>query len=80
MSTLKKFKVLSNFNQIAHKYEAFIIDIWGVLWDGIEPYKNSLESLKKLIKLNKLRMNDQVLLITCCLAACRSWYIYITDE
>ena len=53
MSPLKKFKILSNFNQVAHKYEAFIIDIWGVLWDGIEPYKNSIESLKKLIKLNK---------------------------
>ena len=38
---------------MANKYEAFIIDIWGVLWDGIEPYQNSIESLKKLMALNK---------------------------
>ena len=38
---------------VANKYEAFIIDIWGVLWDGIEPYQNSIDSLKKLINLNK---------------------------
>ncbi len=53
MSPIKKLKVLTNFREIANKYEAFIIDIWGVLWDGIEPYQYSIECLKKLINLNK---------------------------
>ena len=53
MSPLKNLKVLNNFREVANKYEAFIIDIWGVLWDGIEPYQYSIESLKKLINLNK---------------------------
>ena len=53
MSPLKNLKVLANFREVANKYEAFIIDIWGVLWDGIEPYQYSIESLKKLINLNK---------------------------
>ena len=42
MRAINNFKVLSNFRQVVHKYEAFIIDIWGVLWDGIEPYQNSM--------------------------------------
>ena len=53
MSPLKNLEVLANFREVANKYEAFIIDIWGVLWDGIEPYQYSIESLKKLINLNK---------------------------
>ncbi len=53
MRAINNFKVLSNFRQVVHKYEAFIIDIWGVLWDGIEPYQHSIDSLKKLISLKK---------------------------
>ena len=53
MRAINDFKILSNFRQVVHKYEAFIIDIWGVLWDGIEPYQNSIDSLKKLISLKK---------------------------
>ena len=49
----KNFKILTSFNEVANKYDAFIIDIWGVLWDGLEPYHNSIESLKKLMALNK---------------------------
>ena len=47
MSAVKSFEIISNFRDVAHKYEAFIIDIWGVLWDGIEPYKDSINSAKK---------------------------------
>ena len=35
MSPIQNFKVLANFREVAHKYEAFIIDIWGVLWDPV---------------------------------------------
>ena len=53
MNPSKNFKILSTFDEVVNKYEAFIIDIWGVLWDGIEPYHYSIESLKKLMALNK---------------------------
>ena len=46
-------KTLSKLREIEFKYKAFIVDIWGVLWDGIEPYENSIPTLKKLISLNK---------------------------
>ena len=48
-----KIKILSELKQIESKYKAFIIDIWGVLWDGLEPYENSIVTLKKLVSLNK---------------------------
>ena len=48
-----KFKILSDLKQVESKYKAFIIDIWGVLWDGLEPYENSIVTLKKLVSLNK---------------------------
>jgi len=44
---------LKNINQIINKYDAFIIDIWGVLWDGIEAYKYAKLTLKKLKEKNK---------------------------
>ena len=46
-------KILSELKQIESKYKAFIIDIWGVLWDGLEPYEKSIVTLKKLVSLNK---------------------------
>ena len=45
-------KTLSKLREIEFKYKAFIVDIWGVLWDGIEPYENSIPTLKKLIPLS----------------------------
>ena len=44
----KSFKILSSF-KVVDKYEAFIIDIWGVLWDGVEPYQNDQGLLKNLL-------------------------------
>ena len=32
--------------------EGLILDIWGVLWDGINVYPEALNTLKKLRKLN----------------------------
>ncbi|MDC3024617.1 TIGR01459 family HAD-type hydrolase [Alphaproteobacteria bacterium] len=53
MNGIKNFNVLSSFSEVVNNYDAFIIDIWGVLWDGIEPYKHSVDSLKNLVNLNK---------------------------
>ena len=45
---MQSYKSLNNINQIIDNYDAFIIDIWGVLWDGIEAYKYAKLTLKKL--------------------------------
>ena len=50
---MKKYKLLNKLNEISENYNAFIIDIWGVLWDGIEPYKGAISSLRKIKKSNK---------------------------
>ena len=48
---MQSYKSLNNINQIIDNYDAFIIDIWGVLWDGIEAYKYEKLTLKKLNQL-----------------------------
>ena len=48
-----KFNLLKNLNEIINNYDGFIIDIWGVLWDGIEPYEYAQTTLEKLKKRNK---------------------------
>ncbi len=50
---MQSYKSLNNINQIIDNYDAFIIDIWGVLWDGIEAYKYAKLTLKKLKEKNK---------------------------
>ena len=47
-------KIISKLSEIDFNYKAYIVDIWGVLWDGIEPYENSITTLKKLINSGKL--------------------------
>ena len=50
---MQSYNSLKNINQIINNYDAFIIDIWGVLWDGIEAYKYAKLTLKKLKEKNK---------------------------
>ena len=44
---------------IAHKYQLFYIDLWGVIHNGVELYENAILTLNELSKLQK----DFVLLI-----------------
>mgnify|MGYP001254931098 FL=1 len=46
-------KIISNINEIENNFSAFIIDIWGVIWDGLELYKNAKSTLEKLKENNK---------------------------
>ncbi len=48
-----KFNLLKNLNEIINYYDGFIIDIWGVLWDGIAPYEHAKLTLEKLKEQNK---------------------------
>ena len=35
---------------IAHKYELFYVDIWGVVHNGIKIYENAIIALKEMLK------------------------------
>ena len=38
---------------IAHKYELFYVDIWGVVHNGINIYENAIITLNEILKLKK---------------------------
>ena len=46
-------KLIKGLNQIQSKYDAFFIDLWGVIHNGIKPYPGAVEVLENLNKLNK---------------------------
>ena len=48
-----KIKLISKISDIEENYRAFILDIWGVIWDGLEAYDEAVSSLEKLKKKNK---------------------------
>ncbi len=45
--------MLTTLSQLALKYDAFILDLWGVIHDGHKLYPGVLESLDYLASLNK---------------------------
>lgn len=47
---MKKCDSLADF---AHKYDAFILDIWGVIHDGVETYPDVVECMQALRGLGK---------------------------
>ncbi len=46
-------KFITGINEIADSYNHLIIDLWGVLHDGHDPYKGAINALKKLKANNK---------------------------
>jgi len=46
-------KLIKGLSQIQGKYDAFLIDLWGVVHNGVELYPNAVEVLKNLNKFNK---------------------------
>ena len=46
-------KLIKGLSQVQSKYDAFFIDLWGVIHNGIELYPGAIEVLKNLNKLNK---------------------------
>ena len=47
-------KLIKGLSQIQGKYDAFLIDLWGVVHNGVELYPNAVEVLKNLSKFNYL--------------------------
>ena len=48
-----KTKLINGLSQVYSKYDAFLIDLWGVIHNGIKLYPGAVEVLKNLNKLNK---------------------------
>ena len=46
-------KLIKGLNQVQSKYDAFFIDLWGVIHNGIQLYPGAVGVLEKLNKLNK---------------------------
>lgn len=46
-------QLLSGFAPLAERYDAFILDQWGVLHDGIRPYPGVLDTLERLHRAGK---------------------------
>ena len=51
--SLRNYNFLSGMREVSEKYDAFIIDQWGVLHDGKKPYAGSMECLLQLQQRNK---------------------------
>ena len=37
--------VLHGLSEIASRYDGFIVDLWGVMHDGVQPYPGARETL-----------------------------------
>ncbi len=48
-----RLQQINSILDIAENYDAFLIDQWGVLHNGLRPYDNALETLTALRKLGK---------------------------
>ena len=48
-----KTKLIKGLSQVQSKYDAFFIDLWGVIHNGIELYQDAMDVLENLNKINK---------------------------
>ena len=48
-----KAKLIRGLSQVQSKYDAFFIDLWGVIHNGIKLNSGAVEVLENLNKLNK---------------------------
>ena len=46
-------KIIEGLSQVHNKYDAFFIDLWGVVHNGVKLYPEAIKVLKNLNKLNK---------------------------
>ncbi len=48
MSTLSSIPVLSGLSELGRSYRAYIIDLWGVVHDSVNPYPDAVVCLRQL--------------------------------
>src|SRR5438552_17938437 len=45
--------ILGGLSAVAGRYDGFILDLWGVLHDGVRPYPGAVDALRQLRRLGK---------------------------
>jgi HAD superfamily hydrolase (TIGR01459 family) len=50
---MKSLNKITSLEKVIEKYEALLIDIWGVIYDGQDPYEGAIDSLNKILKMDK---------------------------
>jgi HAD superfamily hydrolase (TIGR01459 family) len=45
--------VIAGLNAVADRYDGFVLDLWGVIHGGVEPYPGVLDALERLRQLGK---------------------------
>ncbi len=48
-----ELRLLAGIGEVAQSYDGFILDVWGVLHDGLKPFPGVLEALTRLKELGK---------------------------
>ena len=48
-----KGKLIKGLSEVHSKYDAFFIDLWGVIHNGVELYPEAIKVLENLNKKNK---------------------------
>ena len=56
-----KTKLIKGLREVHSKYDAFFIDLWGVIHNGIQTYPEAIDVLENLSKLNKKFISTIVL-------------------
>ena len=46
-------RTIKGLSEIYHKYDVFLIDLWGVIHNGKQLYSGAIEVLENLNRLNK---------------------------
>ncbi|KKB96864.1 hypothetical protein SZ25_00033, partial [Candidatus Arcanobacter lacustris] len=50
---MKNSKQITSLKEIKNQYDAFIVDIWGVVYDGVNAYDGVVDSLNEIINSEK---------------------------
>ena len=50
---LKKLKKIEHLSEIYKDYDCFLIDLWGVMHDGVNVFREAMSAVKKLTEENK---------------------------
>ena len=48
-----EFRLIAGMRELAPQYDGFIVDLWGVIHDGVAPMPDALECLRSLKEQNK---------------------------
>jgi ribonucleotide monophosphatase NagD (HAD superfamily) len=57
-SPVKSFRVVEGIEDIVADYDVYLLDMWGCMHDGIQPYDGVLETIQKMKKYNDADNNN----------------------